>query len=77
VALRELSSIALVIANLGGMVAPTRDARRHYPLLMDWYRSNWAVVEQWLPLVTLRDDSGLPIDHRREIFDRTVRKLMH
>jgi hypothetical protein len=72
VRLRELVSVALVIADLGEIAAPGRRAKRHFDLLMDWYRQNWAVVAVWLPYVQLRDANDLSIDSRREVSERKM-----
>jgi hypothetical protein len=66
VRLRELGSIATVIAAIAGLPRPNRPTRTHYLLLLQWLRTNWAVVQVWLPFITLLDDRGVPIDQNRE-----------
>jgi hypothetical protein len=70
VLLRELSSIAIIIASLSGIKQPNRETRRRCPLLMQWYHNNWDTVGAWLPYVSLRDERLLPIDQWRERLEK-------
>jgi hypothetical protein len=71
VRIRELVSVAEVIADLGEIPAPRRAAKRHFHLLMDWYRQNWKTIGVWLPLVQLRDVNDVLINRHREVKDRS------
>jgi hypothetical protein len=76
VRLPELGAVSIVISRLAGIAPPTQDMRRNYRLLLQWFRANWVVVQTWLPLITLRDDRFTPIDQKREIFERDVRRWL-
>jgi hypothetical protein len=70
VSLKELRSIAAVIAMHARIRGPSRDANRSYGLMIIWFIAQWADVAPWLPFVELRDATGRPIDGRREAVER-------
>jgi hypothetical protein len=76
VRLRELGSIAIVVASIAGIKPPIRKARRYYPQLINWYHENWERVVMWFLCVELRDDGGIPINHHREVSDQTLRRIL-
>jgi hypothetical protein len=76
VCLTELGSIAIVIASIVGIKPPTRKVRRYYQKLIKWYHENWELVSVWLPFIELRDGGGMLIDHRREVFDHTLKRIL-
>jgi hypothetical protein len=70
VRLRELRSIALVLANVAGIPPPHREARRNSGVVLAWFRRHWDVVLPLLPTLQLRDSDGNPINGMREVHDR-------
>jgi hypothetical protein len=75
VSLRELESLALVIAGCAHIPHPPREARRKFPMLIEWFRRWWHIVCPWLPLVQLRDTRNVPIDARRELTEMNCHRL--
>jgi hypothetical protein len=73
VRLHELASVAVIAARLACVPQPKRDTRRHFVLLITWFRENWARVAPWLLCIGLRDEGDRPIDGRREAIDRGIR----
>jgi hypothetical protein len=41
---------------------------------MGWFRTHWAGLAPWLPLVELRDQEDRRIDGGREAFERNLKK---
>jgi hypothetical protein len=66
----ELKSIAQVAAALAGVEPPNREMRRHFHLLMQWYRTHMDEIAPFLLLIQLRDARNLPIDGTRELVER-------
>jgi hypothetical protein len=70
VSLAELRSVAVVVAEMGGISPPPRDSKRSFQLLIEWFVANWACVGPWLAFIELRDAANRPIDRMREMVDR-------
>jgi hypothetical protein len=70
VRLAELTSVATLAAVVARIKVPSRDTKRSFPLMVAWFRDNWAEVLPYLPLMQLRDTDDRPIDMAREIDDR-------
>jgi hypothetical protein len=70
VSLKELRSIAIVIAAHARIRPPSRDANRSYGLMVVWFIARWSDVAPWLPFVALRDATGRAIDGCREAVER-------
>jgi hypothetical protein len=70
VRLRELRSIALVLATPSGLPPPSREAQRRSGMVLAWFREHWAVLLPLLPSVHLCDAQGNPINSARELSDR-------
>jgi hypothetical protein len=68
--LKELTSIAEIMCLLSGLRRPSRDTRRSFPALVQWYEVNWGQISPFLPIVQLRDSQGAVIDAKRELCDR-------
>jgi hypothetical protein len=65
--LREISSIAELIAFLAGIPGPSREAKRNVAEMVRWFKWNWSAASAWLPMLALRDKADRVIDGRREI----------
>jgi hypothetical protein len=70
VTIRELCSVAEVLASQTGVPPPGRVEKRSFQALMAWFVNCWAVVAPWLPVVTLCDDKCRPITGNRERQER-------
>jgi hypothetical protein len=68
--LPELRSIALVVAHFAGLKTPSRDARRTYASVLQWFNENWPSVSPWVERVQLRDEHDQIVDAGRELYDR-------
>jgi hypothetical protein len=68
--MRELQSVAQVLAVLSQVLPPSREARRHFPALVKWFVTYWNKISPWLPYVQLRDAWGEVIDGYREGLDK-------
>jgi hypothetical protein len=69
VTLKELRSIAAVVAHLSGVKGPSRNVNRNRLLLLQWFMDYWRVLSPWLALTHLRDSDGRVIDGSREFFE--------
>jgi hypothetical protein len=74
--LRELNSIAIVLATLAQVRPPGREEKRHFPKLIEWYKCSWPDITPWLPFVTLRDALDIPIDGNRELAEFRLKKCV-
>jgi hypothetical protein len=72
VRVRELLSIALVIAQFASLEPPSRREKRNCEKLVSWYRRNWTEVTAWFPVVHLLDTENRPIDGGREFVDKLL-----
>jgi hypothetical protein len=70
----ELKSIATVVASLAEITPPSREEKRHYFKLIKWFRDSWAVITPFMKIVELRDEFNIPIDNKREMVDKGVKK---
>jgi hypothetical protein len=70
VTLKELSSIAELVASFAAIPSPSRSAKRNFRLMMYWFKMNWLAVEPWLALVQLRDQDMQVIDSSRELKEK-------
>jgi hypothetical protein len=75
VTLRELSSIAMIVSSFAAVQPPSRDAKRRFPSLLQWFRDSWSAIAPFLPFVQLLDEKGLAIDGRRELVEKNVHFL--
>jgi hypothetical protein len=66
--LRELRSVALVVADCVGLTL-SRSAKRTLPGLIQWFDQNWSVLTPLLSLVCLLDEEGTPITLARELLE--------
>jgi hypothetical protein len=67
-----LKSIAHVAATLASIPPPNREMKRHFPLLLQWYRKHAGEVAPFLSRIQLRDARNLPIDGTRELVERCL-----
>lgn len=67
--LKELASISIILSSLVKIQQPTRDEKRSFPLLLNWYSLNWHLIEPCLHMINLRDSSNQIINGRRELYD--------
>lgn len=67
--LKELASISIILSSIIKIQQPTRDERRSFPLLLNWFSLNWMLIEPLLPIINLRDSSDQIIDGRRELYE--------
>jgi hypothetical protein len=74
VSVRELQSIATLIAQFAQIPGPSRSEKRNGIQLAKWYKRSWETVSEWLPLVELRDGNDRPIDGAREVFEKHLYK---
>jgi hypothetical protein len=72
VSLCELRSVALVLCTLANLPSPSRECKRRFELMVQWFVSNWMAIVPWISLVQLRDSEGRPIDRIRELVDRHI-----
>jgi hypothetical protein len=76
---RELLSVASVLCSLvEPLPLPSRTERRSFPLLIRWFRDNWAAIRPVFPLIHLCDDSRSVINfqrERRETMERGITKV--
>jgi hypothetical protein len=72
VSLAELRSIGLLAAQFGGLSPPSRESKRCYRHMVEWFVVNWAGVAPWLNFIQLRDSQSHPIDRTREMADRGI-----
>lgn len=73
VRLHELNSIATILSSiLSGVKEPSRDEKRSFPLLIEWFHNNWELISPVLPCIQLRDENNQIIDGRREIFEKSL-----
>jgi hypothetical protein len=70
----ELKSIAAVLALLAQITPPSREEKRHYVKLIRWFRDSWAVIKPFMAVMELRDEFNRPIDRKREMVDKGVKK---
>jgi hypothetical protein len=68
----ELQSVAILIAHLTGIAAPSRAEKRNGAALVRWYMQHWAHVIPLLPMIELRDQGGEVISARRELSEKGV-----
>jgi hypothetical protein len=75
----ELLSVARVLCSLA---EPTqllsRAEMRSFPLLIRWFRDNWATIKPFFPLIHLCDGAGSTINfqrERRETMERGIPKV--
>jgi hypothetical protein len=71
ITIRELSTVAELLATLANILPPSRDAKRNFRLMIAWFRAKWASVAPWLPLVHLRDEYDRVIDGAREVAEKS------
>ena len=68
--LKELCSIAIILTKINPEIKePCRNAKRNFPLLMEWYHFNWCLIYPILPYIQLRDENKNVIDGERELFE--------
>lgn len=73
VRLPELCSLAKILSSiLLGVLEPTRDEKRSFQLLINWYHKYWDLIVPVLPFLQLRDENNQIIDGRRELIDRCL-----
>lgn len=73
VRLPELCSLAKILSTiLSGVVEPSREEKRSFPLLIEWYHTYWDVISPMLPYIQLRDENNQVIDGRREIIEKCL-----
>lgn len=71
VRLPELCSVAKILCTiLSGLIEPSRDQKRSFPLLIEWYHNYWDLISPVLPLIQLRDEKDQVIDGRRELIEK-------
>jgi hypothetical protein len=70
----ELKSIATVLAFLAQITPPSREEKRQYFKLIRWFRDSWAVITPFMTVMDLRDEFNVPIDSKREMVDKGVKK---
>jgi hypothetical protein len=75
VTMRELASVAEVLAITAGTTGPGREEKRSFRALIGWFVRSWAVIGPWIPSVALRDAQGHPITGGREREERKERLL--
>jgi hypothetical protein len=73
VTLKELRSIAIIVALVGRLPAPERNEKRSYSGLVNWFRKNWEGAVAVLPFIQLRDEEDVPIDGTRELHEKHSR----
>lgn len=67
--LKELASISIILSSLIKIPQPSRDERRSFPLLLNWYSANWILIEPLLPMINLRDSKDQIINGTRELYE--------
>lgn len=68
--LKELCSIAIILTRINPEIKePCRDAKRNFPLLMEWYHYNWCLIYPILPFIQLRDENMNVINGERELLE--------
>lgn len=68
--LKELCSIAIILTKINPEIKePCRDAKRNFPLLMEWYHYNWCLIYPILPFIQLRDENKNVINGERELYE--------
>lgn len=73
VRLHELNSIATILSSLLSSVKePSRDTKRSFPLLIQWFHDNWDLIYPVLPCIQLRDENDQVIDGKREIYEKSL-----
>jgi hypothetical protein len=72
VSVRELQSMAMVIAYFANIPQPSRSEKRNGAQLAKWFQRSWSDIVPWLPLVQLRDVEDRPIDAQREFSDKGI-----
>jgi hypothetical protein len=70
VTLKELCSIACVIALQARIKPPLREVKRSKVLIIKWFIENWDKVAVWLPFVALLDVEEHVIDVQRELAEK-------
>jgi hypothetical protein len=70
VTIRELQSVAEVLAGCTGILPPGREAKRSFAVLIKWYVRSWPRISPWLGIIELRDERGLVIDGQRESLEK-------
>jgi hypothetical protein len=74
--LKELRSVALVVAKVAGHPPPPRASLRNFQVLVEWFIEHWSVLMPILPFIGLADAEGIPIDGRREVFEKGLGRLV-
>lgn len=73
VRLPELCSLAKILSSiLFGIIEPSREERRSFPLLIEWYHNYWSLIEPVLPYIQFRDENNQVIDGRRELIEKCL-----
>lgn len=73
VRLKELASVGVIVAMMAEIPPPPRQAKRSFPLLIQWFRMNWNVLYPYLLLVELRDSTGCVINAQREALEMMLK----
>jgi hypothetical protein len=75
VTLKELRSIGIIAAELIEIDPPPRTVKRRLPFMVQWFRDNWSSLGPILPFIQLRDQNGVPINGRREVFEKGLMSI--
>jgi hypothetical protein len=77
ISVRELQSVAIVIANMAEIKGPSRVEKRNCAELVKWFTRSWDTVLSWLPLIQLRDEEDRVIDGCRELSEKGFIRLVN
>lgn len=72
--LPELCSVAQILSMMSGSIPePSRDAKRSFQGLYEWFHYNWELILPFLPFIHLRDENDQIIDGRREFIEKCLK----
>jgi hypothetical protein len=66
IGIRELKTIAAVVAERAGIHLPTRAQNRKKHLLYHWFNENWDQVKEILPYVKVRNERDSRGEHSQQ-----------